>query len=99
MLSGGDGAVPGMVNVTPEVTVAAYEAMRRGDVAAAAEMTRDRLEFASLYEFGAPLFVVIKEAMAMLGLIDAPTVRLPAQPLTEEARTRLRALLQRLGVA
>ncbi len=98
LLLGGDGAVPGMANLAPAATVAVYDAVRRGDVEAAAEIMRGRLDFPSLYEFGAPLFVVIKEAMAMAGLIDAPTVRLPAQPLGEEARARLRALLGSLGM-
>ncbi|MGH2453964.1 MAG: dihydrodipicolinate synthase family protein [bacterium] len=98
LLLGGDGAVPGMANLAPAATVAVYEAVRRGDVEAAAELMRARLEFPSLYEFGAPLFVVIKEAMAMAGLIEVPTVRLPAQPLGEDGRARLRTLLARLGM-
>jgi len=79
LLLGGDGSVPGMANLAPAATVAVYDAVRRGDVEGAAEMMRGRLEFPSLYEFGAPLFVVVKEAMAMAGVIEAPTVRLPAQ--------------------
>lgn len=98
LLLGGDGAVPGMANLAPAATVAVYDAVRRGDVEAAAELMRPRLEFPSLYEFGAPLFVVVKEAMALAGLIEAPTVRLPAQPLGEEARARLRTLLRSLGM-
>ncbi|HEV8338812.1 MAG TPA: dihydrodipicolinate synthase family protein [bacterium] len=98
LLIGGDGSVPGMANLAPAATVAVYDAVRRGDVEGAAEMMQARLEFPSLYEFGAPLFVVVKEAMAMAGWIEAPTVRLPAQPLGEEARTRLRGLLERMGM-
>jgi 4-hydroxy-tetrahydrodipicolinate synthase len=98
LLLGGDGSVPGMANLAPAATVAVYEAVRRGDVEGAAEMMRGRLEFPSLYEFGAPLFVVVKEAMAMAGVIEAPTVRLPAQSLTDDARARLRTLLERMGM-
>ncbi len=96
LLLGGDGAVPGMANLAPAATVAVYDAVRRGDVDGAAEMMRARIDFPTLYEFGAPLFVVVKEAMAMAGLIEAPTVRLPAQALGGEARARLRALLERM---
>jgi 4-hydroxy-tetrahydrodipicolinate synthase len=98
LLLGGDGSVPGMANLAPAATVAVYDAVRRGDVEGAAEMMRGRLEFPSLYEFGAPLFVVVKEAMAMAGVIEVPTVRLPAQSLTDDARARLRTLLERMGM-
>lgn len=98
LLLDGDGAVPGMANVAPAASVAVYEAVRGGDVETAAEMMRGRVDFPSLYEFGAPLFVVVKEAMAMARLIEAPTVRLPALPLDDNARTRLRTLLTTLGM-
>lgn len=98
LLLGGDGAIPGMANVAPAASVAVYEAFRRGDSAEAAELMRRRLDFPTFYEFGAPLFVVVKEAMHMAGLIDHPTVRLPALPLSDDARARLRGLLAGLGM-
>lgn len=98
LLLGGDGAIPGMANVAPAMSVAVYEAFRRGDVAQAAELMRRRLDFPTFYEFGAPLFVVVKEAMHLAGLIEHPTVRLPALPLGDDARTRLRGLLAGLGM-
>jgi len=40
----------------------------------------------------------VKEAMTLAGSIEHPTVRLPAVPLSEDARARLHVLLGRLGM-
>lgn len=93
LLSGGDGAIPAVANVAPEPSVAIYEHWRAGRLAEAAAVMRQRLDLAMLYQLDAPLFVVIKEAMAMLGRIPHPTVRAPALPLSDESRARLRSLL------
>jgi len=98
LLVGGDGAIPAMANLAPDAAVAVYAAWQRGDLHQAAELVRQRLEFPALYELGAPFFVVVKEAMALAGLIDHPTVRPPALPLSAETRARLHALLGRLGL-
>jgi 4-hydroxy-tetrahydrodipicolinate synthase len=98
LLLGGDGAIPGMANVAPETAIAVYDAVRRGELAYAAELVRQRLEFPGLYELGAPFFVVVKEAMALAGQIDHAMVRPPAVPLGDEARARLHTLLGRLGI-
>ncbi len=98
LLMGGDGAIPGLANMAPEVSVAVYDAWRREDLAGAAELVRQRLDFPALYELGAPFFVVVKEAMYLAGQIDNATVRPPALPLSDETRARLHALLGRLGM-
>ncbi len=98
LLMGGDGAIPGLANMAPETSVVVYEAWRREDLAGAAELVRQRLDFPALYELGAPFFVVVKEAMYLAGQIDNATVRPPALPLSDETRARLHALLGRLGM-
>jgi len=98
LLSGGDGGIPAVANVAPEPSVAIYEHVRAGRIAEAAAVMRQRLELAMLYQLDAPLFVVIKEAMAMLGRIPHPAVRAPAPPLTDEHRARLRSLLTAAGL-
>ncbi|MDR7539317.1 MAG: dihydrodipicolinate synthase family protein, partial [Armatimonadota bacterium] len=98
LLLGGDGAIPGLANVVPQVSVAVYEAWRRGDLAEAADLMRQRLHLPALYDLGAPFFVVVKEAMTLAGLIEHPTVRPPAVSLTDEARARLAELLHRMGL-
>jgi len=96
--SGGDGAIPALANFAPHLPVKLYEQFRRGQVAEAAELLRRRLNLAALYHLDAPFFVVVKEAMVMLGLIPHATVRRPAAPLTPEARDRLREMLSSAGV-
>lgn len=96
--SGGDGAIPALANFAPQLPVQLYERFRQGQPAEAAELLRRRLNLAALYHLEAPFFVVVKEAMVMLGLVPHATVRRPAGPLTADARARLRELLASSGV-
>ena len=93
LLSGGDGCIPAVANFAPEPTVAIYEHASAGQFAEAAAVMRQRLQLATLYQLDAPFFVVIKEAMVLLGQIPHATVRPPSPPLSEENRRRLRELL------
>lgn len=96
--SGGDGAIPAIANFAPALPVEVYERFREGQVGEAALLMRRRLEMAALYHLDAPFFVVVKEAMVMLGLIPHAIVRRPAGPLTDEARARLRRILTSVGL-
>lgn len=98
LLSGGDGSIPALANFAPQLPVEVYERVRQGQIAEAAELMRRRLELAALYQLDAPFFVVVKEAMVLLGLIPQATVRPPAGPLTDEGRSRLRGLLTSAGL-
>ena len=98
LLSGGDGAIPAVANLAPGPPVAVYEHWRAGRLAEAAAVMRERLELAMLYQLDAPLFVVIKEAMAMLGRIPHATCRAPSPALGDEHRARLRNLLASAGL-
>lgn len=98
LLSGGDGGIPAVANVAPEPSVSIYEHARAGRIADAAAVMRRRLELATLYQLDAPLFVVIKEAMVMLGRIAQPYVRAPSPPLSEASRAQLRSLLASAGL-
>ncbi|MGH2349105.1 MAG: dihydrodipicolinate synthase family protein [bacterium] len=98
LLSGGDGAIPAVANFAPQLPVQIYERFRQGRLDAAAAAMRSRLGLAALYQLDAPFFVVVKEAMVMLGLIRHATVRRPAGPLAEASRARLRQLLTTAGL-
>lgn len=98
LLSGGDGAIPAVANILPGPSVAIYEHWRAGRLAEAASVMRERLQLAMLYQLDAPFFVVIKEAMAMLGRVQHATVRAPSPPLSDEHRERLRGLLASAGL-
>ncbi len=98
LLSGGDGAIPAIANFAPTLSVGVYERFRQGQIADAAVQMRRRLELAGVYRLDAPMFVVVKEAMVMLGLVPHATVRRPAGPLLEDARARLRVMLASAGL-
>ena len=98
LLSGGDGCIPAVANFAPQPTVAIYEHARAGRLAEAAAAMRQRLQLAMLYQLDAPFFVVIKEAMVLLGQIPHATVRPPSPPLSEQNRGRLRSLLSSAGL-
>lgn len=98
LLSGGDGAIPAIANFAPQLSVAVYEAYRKGRIEEAAALMRARLELATLYQLDAPFFVVVKEAMMMLGLIPNATSRAPAPPLSDDGRRRLRTMLSSAGL-
>jgi 4-hydroxy-tetrahydrodipicolinate synthase len=98
LLSGGDGCIPAIANFAPQPTVAIYEHVRAGRLAEAAGVMRQRLLLAALYQLDAPFFVVIKEAMVLLGQIPHATVRQPSPALSEPGRRRLRELLTSAGL-
>jgi dihydrodipicolinate synthase/N-acetylneuraminate lyase len=99
VIMGGDGAVPGEANFSPDPAVRIYTAVASGRVNEAAEQARAVAGLPELFELDAPAFVVIKEAMVLAGLVPHATTRPPALPLTEDERHRLRRALESLGVA
>ncbi|HXF81914.1 MAG TPA: dihydrodipicolinate synthase family protein, partial [bacterium] len=98
LLSGGDGAIPAVANILPGPSVAIYEHWRAGRLAEAAAVMRERLQLAMLYQLDAPFFVVIKEAMVLLGRLAEATVRAPAPALPPGDRERLRGMLASAGL-
>ncbi len=98
LLLGGDGCVPGTANFAPEPFVATYAAAMQGRLEDAVERARATAGMARLFAADAPPFVIIKEAMMLVGLIPHATRRAPTLPLTEDERRRLRRELETLGV-
>ncbi|HKV43996.1 MAG TPA: dihydrodipicolinate synthase family protein [bacterium] len=99
LLSGGDGCVPGSANYWPEPFVQIYADVHAGRLEAAAERHRASAAVRRLYATDAPPFVVVKEAMAAVGLSRHATIRPPALPFTDEERGAMRRELAALGVA
>ncbi|MBN2306238.1 MAG: 4-hydroxy-tetrahydrodipicolinate synthase [Anaerolineae bacterium] len=91
------GAVALTANVIPGLLVGVYEAFQAGDHARAREL-QDKV---TILREGLPAIgsypVPVKEALNLMGLPTGPTRR-PILPLSDEARGRLRTLLQRVGV-
>lgn len=93
---GATGAIASCANVAPRIAVDIYECFQKGDAKKALEA---QFKFAQLrIATGMGSFpVVIKEALGMIGLDVGPCVP-PIAPLSEDARTKLRALLTEIGL-
>ncbi len=85
------GAVPGLANLVPALAVSVYEHTRAGRLSEARAAQRKLAPLRAAYGLGS-FPSVIKEAAAMLGL-PAGQTRRPIQPLSSEARARLRQVL------
>jgi 4-hydroxy-tetrahydrodipicolinate synthase len=99
-LAGARGFTSGLVNVFPRPSMALLEALRAGETEQVIGLWRaiepfERLRAGHASANNVP---VVKEAMAMLGLIG-PTVRPPLAPLDESDRVQLPAILERLEAA
>lgn len=95
---GGAGTIPATANFAPGPHVRTYEAFQRGDYAAALAEFQTLPRLAATYALSGGISALVKEALVELGLSDAPFVRPPALPLTDEARAQLRAVLRAASV-
>ena len=102
LLGGVDGSVPGLANVDPHGYVRLHEAAARG-VWAVARAEQDRLarlfRLVDAVEPGTASGTTgglggFKTALALLGIIDSPTVSLPMRAHTEAETARVRARLE-----
>ena len=92
---GAAGAVAASANVVPELVVSIYDATAARDYAQGREL--QHLLSPLRAAFGLGTFpAMIKEAMGMIGLPAGPA-RGPVGPLSEEARERLRDVLEQVG--
>ena len=85
------GAVAGLANFVPALTVSIYELTRAGRLEEAKAAQRRLAPLREAYGLGS-FPSVVKEAVSMLGL-PAGRCRRPIQPLSPEARGRLRQVL------
>ncbi|MBN1937582.1 MAG: 4-hydroxy-tetrahydrodipicolinate synthase [Anaerolineae bacterium] len=90
------GAVAATANVAPELAVGIFDHIRAGNLQEALALQKKLAPVRIAFGLGTfPL--VVKEAMAMLGLPAGPARR-PIEPLSDEARKKLRQLLIEAGV-
>jgi 4-hydroxy-tetrahydrodipicolinate synthase len=96
-LAGARGFTSGLANVFPQVSVAMLEALRAGEFARAMELWRmiEPFERLRARHADANNVPVVKEAMAMLGVIGA-TVRPPLAGLSETDRAELATIVEHL---
>lgn len=92
---GAAGAVAASANVVPELVVSIYDAVSARDLARGRELQRLLVPLRLAFDLGT-FPAVIKEAMQMIGLPAGP-VRRPVEPLSDEARIKLRDVLEQVG--
>ena len=92
VINDGSGAVAGLANIVPDLTVRIYEHAHAGRIEKAKEAQRELAPLRAAYGLGT-FPVVVKEMAAMIGLPVGPTRR-PALPLKPEERRRLREILE-----
>jgi 4-hydroxy-tetrahydrodipicolinate synthase len=94
-LVGARGFSSGLVNLAPELSIELLDALRADDLNAAMEVWRLIAPFERLRTRNASSLnvSVVKEAMALVGLIDQGTVRPPISALQAEERAELEAVL------
>lgn len=93
---GAAGAIPSCSNITPDVCVGLYDAVKAGD-AAAAEKFQARI---ALLRMAFPLATgngAAKEAMALLGRPAGPS-RMPISPMSAANRDKLKGVLHAAGL-
>ena len=93
---GGKGAVAATANIVPQIVVKIYEEYQKGNYQ---EALKAQFQLAPLrMAFGLGSFpVVMKEGLKLLG-IEVGTTLKPIEPLTDEAREKLREILQGMKV-
>jgi 4-hydroxy-tetrahydrodipicolinate synthase len=96
---GARGFTSGLVNVVPRLSVAMHDALRDGEYGRAMELWRQVEPFERLRarHANANNVPVVKEAMAILGLLADASVRPPLAPLSAEDRGELERLLATLA--
>lgn len=92
---GAAGAVAATANVVPELVVSIYDAVAARDFVQGRELQRLLAPLRQAFGLGS-FPVVIKEAMQVIGLPAGPA-RGPVGPLSDEARVRLRDVLEQVG--
>ncbi len=93
---GGKGAIAATANIVPQIVVKIYEEYQKGNYE---EALKAQFQLASLrIAFSLGSFpVVIKEALNLLG-VDVGSTLKPVEPLTEEAREKLKEVLRSMQV-
>lgn len=93
ILAGAHGAVLGIANLAPRISVAAFEAARAGDVVKARELQAKLTEISQVWWMDPSSLACLKVALASRGLCG-PTVALPNPPATEENARRIAAYVK-----
>jgi len=93
---GGKGAIAATANIVPQIVVKIYEEYQKGNYEEALKAQFQLAPLRMAFNLGS-FPVVMKEGLNLLGIEVGSTLK-PVEPLTEEARERLRQVLQDMQV-
>ena len=93
---GGKGAIAATANIVPQIVVKIYEEYQKGNYQEALQAQFQLAPLRVAFSLGS-FPVVIKEGLNLLGVEVGSTLK-PVQPLTEEAREKLREVLRSMQV-
>jgi len=96
---GGNGAIAATANIAPQIVVKIYEEYQKGNYQEALKALKAQFQLAPLrLAFGLGSFpVVMKEGLNLLGLEVGTTFK-PVEPLTGEAREKLKQVLKNMQI-
>jgi len=93
---GGKGAIAATANIVPQIVVKIYEEYQKGNYQEALKAQFQLAPLRIAFSLGS-FPVVMKEGLNLLGVEVGSTLK-PIQPLTEEAREKLREVLRSMQV-
>ncbi len=96
LVTGGKGAVPASGNVAPALIVELYNAVKKNDLDEARSIQFKLSQLRNAFSLGS-FPVVLKEALNLIG-VNVGTTRLPIKPLSTENRTKLKTILENMGL-
>lgn len=98
VLSGGDGVIGGLSNVTPEICSAWMKAIREGDAAGIAAGQRKIDRLMDIYSVGSVFVPIIKEGARLRGIVDSNVCTFPMVPPTQAESEAIIEILSREGI-
>jgi 4-hydroxy-tetrahydrodipicolinate synthase len=93
---GGKGAVASTANIVPQIVVKIYEEFQKGNYAEALKAQFQLAPLRVAFSLGS-FPVIIKEGLKLLGIEVGSTLK-PIEPLTKEAREKLKEVLRGMQV-
>jgi len=93
---GGKGAVASTANIVPQIVVKIYEEYQKGNYAEALKAQFQLAPLRVAFSLGS-FPVIMKEGLKLLGIEVGSTLK-PIEPLTEEAREKLKEVLRGMQV-
>lgn len=98
LILGGAGSIPASANFAPQLTGGIYQAWQDKDFAKAIALQQRLSWLPPLYALDTPFYNVIKHAIKLVGVdVQVHSLR-PAQPLSEEKKEQVKAILQQANL-